>query len=75
MYYIVGPVIALLVSLKYAKGLNDKHQKEYQELLAKMELVEKRNTEMDKEMLQKVMTTVLPIAKAVNKLNKEVGIR
>ena len=51
------------------------HQKEYQELLAKVELVEKRNTEMDKEMLQKVMTTVLPIAKAVNRLNGEVGIR
>jgi|TARA_B100001758_G_C18265386_1_gene533284 diadenosine tetraphosphate (Ap4A) HIT family hydrolase len=75
MYYVVGPVVALLISLKFSKDLNDKHQKEYQELLAKVELVEKRNTEMDKEMLQKVMTTVLPIAKAVNKLNNEVGIR
>ncbi len=64
-----------MISLKFSKDLNDKHQKEYQELLAKVELVEKRNTEMDKEMLQKVMTTVLPIAKAVNKLNNEVGIR
>ena len=75
MYYVVGPVVALLISLKFSKDLNDKHQKEYQELLAKVELVEKRNTEMDKEMLQMVMTTVLPIAKAVNKLNNEVGIR
>ena len=65
----------MLVSLKYTKHVTDKHQKEYQELLAKVELVEKRNTEMDKEMLQKVMTTVLPIAKAVNRLNGEVGIR
>ena len=75
MYYVVGPVVALLISLKFSKDLNDKHQKEYQELLAKVELVEKRNTEMDKEMLQKVMTTVLPIAKAVNRLNGEVGLR
>ena len=55
--------------------MNDKHQEEYKELLAKVELVEKRNNDIDKEMLQKVMTTVLPIAKAVNKLNNEVGIR
>ncbi len=75
MYYVLGPVLAVLISLKYTKHVTDKHQKEYQELLTKVELVEKRNTEMDKEMLQKVMTTVLPIAKAVNRLNGEVGIR
>ena len=75
MYYVLGPVLAVLISLKYTKQVTDKHQKEYQELLTKVELVEKRNTEMDKEMLQKVMTTVLPIAKAVNRLNGEVGIR
>jgi hypothetical protein len=75
MYYVLGPVLAVLISLKYTKHVTDKHQKEYQELLTKVELVEKRNTELDKEMLQKVMTTVLPIAKAVNRLNGEVGIR
>ena len=75
MYYVLGPVLAVLISLKYTKHVTDKHQKEYQELLTRVELVEKRNTEMDKEMLQKVMTTVLPIAKAVNRLNGEVGIR
>ncbi len=75
MYYVLGPVLAVLISLKYTKHVTDKHQKEYQELLTKVELVEKRNTEMDKEMLQKVMTTLLPIAKAVNRLNGEVGIR
>ena len=75
MYYVLSGVLAVLVSLKYTKAVTDKHQKEYEALLAKVELVEKRNGEMDKEMLQKVMTTVLPIAKAVNKLNNEVGIR
>ena len=75
MYYVLSGVLAVLVSLKYTKAVTDKHQKEYEALLAKVELVEKRNGELDKEMLQKVMTTVLPIAKAVNKLNNEVGIR
>ena len=52
MYYILGPVVAVLISLKYTRYVTTKHQEEYKELLAKVELVEKRNTEMDKEMLQ-----------------------
>ena len=75
MYYVLSGVLAVLVSLKYTKSVTDKHQQEYEALVAKVEKVEKRNSELDKEMLQKVMTTVLPIAKAVNKLNNEVGIR
>ena len=73
-YVIVGPVLALLISLKYTQQQNQKHQKEYEALVSKVELLETRNEQVDKEMLQKVMTTVLPIAKAVNKLNQEVGL-
>ncbi len=74
MYYVLGPVLALLVSLKYTQQQNTKHQKEYEALVTKVELLENRNEEVDKEMLQKIMTTVMPIAKAVNKLNQEVGL-
>ena len=74
MYYVVGPVLALLISLKYTQQQNQKHQKEYEALVSKVELLETLNEQVDKEMLQKVMTTVLPIAKAVNKLNQEVGL-
>lgn len=74
-YAIVGPVLALLVSLKFTQQQNKKHQLEYEALVAKVELIENRNEAVDKEMLQKIMTTVMPIAKAVNKLNTEVGIR
>ena len=73
-YAIVGPAIALLISLKFTDGRYKAHQKEYEELLTKVELLEKRNEAVDKEMLQKIMTTVMPIAKAVNKLNQEVGL-
>ena len=73
-YVIAGPIAAVLISLK----LNDKrfktHQQEYEALVAKVELLETRNKAVDKEMLQKIMTTVMPIAKAVNKLNREVGL-
>jgi len=56
---------------------NSKHKttKEYEGATStKVELLEKRNEAVDKEMLQKIMTTVMPIAKAVNKLNQEVGL-
>jgi len=75
MYFVVGPVLALLISLKFTQQQNKKHQLEYEALVAKVELIENRNEAIDKEMLQKIMTTVMPIAKAVNKLNTEVGIR
>ena len=74
MEFVIGPVLALLVSLKYAQ-LNDvKQKKKYEELQAKVVLLDVRNEAVDKEMLQKIMTTVMPIAKAVNKLNQEVGL-
>ena len=74
MYYAVGPILALLISLKFTQQQQTKHQKEYEALVAKVELLETRNEQVDKEMLQKIMTTVMPIAKAVNKLNQEVGL-
>ena len=74
MYFVVGPVLALLISLKFTQQQHTKHQKEYEALVAKVELLETRNEEVDKEMLKKIMTTVMPIAKAVNKLNQEVGL-
>ena len=75
MYYALSGILAVLISLKYTKHVTDKQQEELQKLVAKVELVENRNSELDKEMLQKVMTTVLPIAKAVNRLNQEVGVQ
>ena len=74
-YVIAGPILALLVSLKLTDGRLKKHQQEYEALVTKVELLETRNEEADKEMLQKIMTTMMPIAKAVNKLNTEVGLR
>ena len=74
MYYAVGPVLALLISLKFTQQQQQKHTKEYEALVTKVELLENRNEQVDKEMLQKIMTTVMPIAKAVNKLNQEVGL-
>ena len=73
-YLVAGPLAALLISLKLTDNRFKKHQSEYEALIAKVELLENRNEQVDKEMLQKIMTTVMPIAKAVNKLNQEVGL-
>ena len=73
--YLVGPIVAVLVSLKYTKYMTDKQSVKCETCCAKIELVEQKLEVHDKEILQKVMTTVLPVAKAVNRLNNEVGIR
>ena len=73
--YLVGPIVAVLVSLKYTKYMTDKQSVKCKECCEKVELVEQKLEVHDKEILQKVMTTVLPVAKAVNRLNNEVGIR
>ena len=75
MYYVLSGVLAVLVSLKYTKHVTDKHQAEYTALVEKVELVEKSIDANETETLKKVMTTVLPIAKAVNRLNNEVGVQ
>ena len=74
MTYIVGPILALLISLKFTQQQQTKHQKEYKALLAKVELLENRSAETETTILKNVMSTVMPIAKAVNKLNREVGL-
>ena len=73
--YLVGPVVAVLISLKYTKYMTDKQSVKCDACCAQIESVEKKLETHDKEILQRVMTTVLPVAKAVNRLNNEVGIR
>ena len=73
--YLVGPVVAVLVSLKYTKHMVDKQSAKCSTCCAQIESVEKKLETQETEILKKVMTTVLPVAKAVNRLNNEVGIR
>lgn len=72
--YVVGPILALLVSMKFTDYKAKKEAEEIKMLRAKIELVEKRNAANENEMPKKVMATVLPLAKAVQKLNQQVGL-
>ena len=72
--YVVGPVLALLLGMKFSDYKSKEAQKTITELQAKVEQLQERNNEVENELAKKVMATVLPIAKAVNKLNQTVGL-
>ena len=65
--YIIGPVLALLLGAKFTEIQNKKANKKIEELESKITLLE---TETPK----KLMATLMPVAKAVQKLNQEVGL-
>ena len=73
--YVIGPVLACLLAVKFGDWQAKKKDETITELQARVEQLEAKTGEADQEMAKKVMATMLPIAKAVQKLNTEVGIR
>ena len=65
--YIVGPVLALLLGMKFTDLKSKEKDAKIVELETKIALIE---TETPKKM----MATLIPVAKAVQKLNQEVGL-
>ena len=71
MEYVLGPVIALAIGFTVGNRKFKQHTQQIEEIEQRLELVQKSEEELPK----KVMATVLPIAKAVNRLNTEVGLK
>ena len=65
--FVVGPVLSLLIALKFGDMKDKEREKEIAALQAQIELLEN-------ELPKKVMATMLPVAKAVQKLNQEIGL-
>ena len=65
--FVVGPVLSLLIALKFGDIKDKEREKEIAALQAQIELLEN-------ELPKKVMATMLPVAKAVQKLNQQVGL-
>ena len=65
--FVVGPVLSLLIALKFGDMKDKEREKELAALQAKVELLES-------DLPKKVMATMLPVAKAVQKLNQQVGL-
>lgn len=81
MEYFFGPALALLISLKFTSMQKDEQQLKMQDLDERIELIEETllqsqasNEKRDEEFSKKVLATIMPVAKAVNKLNQTVGI-
>ena len=72
--FVVGPVLALLVGMKFSVYKSKESEKEIAELKEKVVLLEKSASELESELPKKVMATMLPVAKAVQKLNQQVGL-
>ena len=69
--YVVGPILALLVAMKFT---DFKAKEEHKLMEAQIERLTTKLTAVEDELPKKVMTTVLPVAKAVQKLNQTVGL-
>ena len=72
--YIVGPVLSLLLGMKFTTFKNKEQEKVVASLQAKVEVLEKSSQQLEEELPKKVMATMLPVAKAVQKLNQQVGL-
>ena len=65
--FVVGPVLALLVALKFGDMKDKEREKEINALQERIEL-------MQAELPKQVLTTMVPVAKAVNKINQQLGL-
>ena len=71
---IIGPVLSLLVALKVGDYNTKKRAAEIVELKERIELLQKESELRESELPKKVMATIVPMAKAVQKLNQQVGL-
>ena len=72
--FIVGPVLSLLIAMKFGDIKDKEREKEIAALQEKVVLLEKSASTLESELPKKVMATMLPVAKAVQKLNQQVGL-
>lgn len=75
MYYAIGPVLALLISMKFNQVNNEKMNNSIAAMAERIEKVEIALETIDKETLKKMMVTVSPVAKAVRELQEAIGVQ
>ena len=73
--YIIGPVLALLLGMKFSDYKSKKCEEHFKIVEAKIEMVEKQIPASEAAALQKTMVTFQPVVKAVRQLQDEIGIR
>ena len=73
--YVVGPVLAVLISMKFTDYKARQQQTECKSCCEKIELIETKVKEIDQETLKKMLVTITPVAKAVQQLQESIGVR
>ena len=71
----VGPVLALLISLKFGQMNSKKQEDTIKALEQRLEAVATQVDVMDRETPKRMVLTVSPVAKAVKELQEAVGIQ
>jgi hypothetical protein len=74
MEYALGPVLALLLAMKFTDWKTKKTEQRVESVEAKLELVQKQIPASEATTLQKTMVTFQPVVKAVRQLQEEIGI-
>ena len=74
MEYVAGPVIALLLGMKFTAFSLKKTDNKLAEIEAKITEVGVRLDASETEMPKKLIATITPVAAAVKRLNEQVGI-
>ena len=74
MEYILGPVLTLLLAMKFTDWKSKQLEERVANAQQQVELVKKDIEVRDAELPKKVMPTVVPLAKAVKNLNQTVGL-
>ena len=65
--YVVGPVLALLLGMKFTHYTSTAKDKKIQELEEKVRV-------LDEQTAKKMQATVVPLARAVSTINSQLGL-
>ena len=75
MEYIIGPVLTLLLAMKFTDYKQKNIESKVTAVQEQMALVEKKMDQRGTELPKRLVATMVPLAKAVKVLNQQVGIQ
>ena len=71
MEYVVGPVLALLIGMKFSDYKTKELQKKVDTVI---ETVDQKIVEQNTTMSQQTLKILMPVAKSVTKINEQLGL-
>jgi cell division protein FtsL len=74
MEYIVGPVLALMLSMKYTSLQIKEKEHKLQLLEKKIELVNTKVDNVDKQVIDNTMRIMTPLVNATRKIQEQLGM-